>query len=209
MKALLLSFIFCVAQIGSTAEKGFQPLFNGKDLSGWEGVGGQASNWEIKDGALSCTGKPGSHWIATKKEYADFDLRMDFNIPKNGNSGVFIRAPKEGAAWVSGMEIQILDDFGDKWKNLKPVQFTGSIYAVQAPEKRATKKAGEWQTMRIRCMGTKCDVWINGEHVVKGDLAELAKTHTQPGLKRKSGFIGLQNHSSPVHYRNIRIKRLK
>ena len=45
--------------------------------------------------------------------------------------------------------------------------------------------------------------------MVKGNLAELAKTHTQPGLKRKSGFIGLQNHSSPVHYRNIRIKRLK
>lgn len=209
MKALLLSFLFYVVQIGSAVEKGFQPLFNGKDLAGWEGVGGQAGNWKIRDGALSCTGKPGSQWIATKKEYADFDLRMDFNIPKNGNSGVFIRAPKAGAAWVSGMEIQILDDYGDKWKNLKPAQFTGSIYAVQAPAKRATKKAGEWQTVRIRCMGAKCDVWINGEHVVKGNLAELAKTHTQPGLNRKSGLIGLQNHSSPVHYRNIRIKRLK
>ncbi len=71
------------------------------------------------------------------------------------------------------------------------------------------EKAGEWQTMRIVCNGTKCDVWINGEHVVKGDLAKLAKTHTQPGLKRKSGFIGLQNHASPVHYRNIQIKVLK
>ncbi len=209
MKALLLSFIFCAAQIGSAAEKDFQPLFNGKDLTGWEGVGGPASNWEIKDGVLSCTGRKGSHWIATKEEYADFDLRLEYNIPKNGNSGVFIRAPKKGEAWVAGMEIQVLDDFGDKWKNLKPAQFTGSIYAVQAPEKRATKKPGEWQTIRIRCMGTRCDVWINGEHVVKGDLEELAKTHTQPGLKRQSGFIGLQNHSSPVHYRNIRIKSLK
>ena len=53
------------------------------------------------------------------------------------------------------------------------------------------------------------DLPYPGEYVVKGDLAELAKTNTQPGLKRKSGFIGLQNHSSPVHYRNIRIKRLK
>ena len=209
MKALLLSFIFCAAQIGSTAEKDFQPLFNGKDLAGWEGVGGPASNWEIKDGVLSCTGRKGSHWIATKEEYSDFDLRLEYNIPKNGNSGVFIRAPKKGAAWVAGMEIQVLVDFGDKWKNLKPAQFTGSIYAVQAPEKRVTKKPGEWQTIRIRCMGTRCDVWINETHVVKGDLAELAKTHTQPGLKRQSGFIGLQNHSSPVHYRNIRIKSLE
>ncbi len=209
MKALLLSLVFCVTQIGPGVEKGFQPLFNGQDLAGWKGVGGQSTNWEIKDGALSCTGKPGSHWIATKKEYADFDLRLEYKIPKNGNSGVFIRTPKEGAPWVSGMEIQVLDDYGDKWKNLKPAQFTGSIYAIQAPAKRATKKAGEWQTMRIRCVGTKCDVWINGEQVVKGSLAELAKTHTQPGLKRKSGFIGLQNHSSPVYYRNIRIKSLK
>ncbi len=172
-------------------------------------MGGPTTNWIVKNGMLSCTGQKGSQWIATKKEYANFDLSLEYKIPKNGNSGVFIRAPKEGAAWVAGMEIQVLDDHGDKWKNLKPAQFTGSIYAVQAPEKRATKKSGEWQTMRIRCMGTNCDVWINGEHVVKGDLAKLAKTHTQPGLKRKSGFIGLQNHASPVHYRNIQIKVLK
>ena len=209
MKVPLLLYLFCLAQIGSVAEKGFQPLFNGKDLTGWAGVGGPTTNWAVKDGILSCTGQKGSQWIATKKEYANFDLRLEFNIPKNGNSGVFIRAPKEGAAWVAGMEIQLLDDFGDKWENLKPAQFTGSIYAVQAPEKRATKKAGEWQAIRIRCMDANCDVWINGEYVVKGDLAKLTKTHTQPGLKRKSGFIGLQNHASPVHYRNIQIKVLK
>ena len=209
VKTLLFLSVFCVVQIGTAAQKGFQPLFNGKDLSGWVGVGGDQSNWQVVDGLLSCTGQKGSQWIATKKEYANFDLRLEYNIPKNGNSGVFIRAPKEGAAWVAGMEIQVLDDFGDKWKNLKPAQFTGSIYAIHPPEKRATKKAGEWQTMRIRCMGTNCDVWINGEHVVKGDLAKLAKTHTQPGLKRTKGFIGLQNHSSPVHYRNICIKPLR
>jgi hypothetical protein len=208
MKAILFGLVFCVAQAGA-AEKGFTPLFNGKNLEGWQGMGGPTTNWAVKDGVLSCTGKKGSQWIATKEEYADFDLRLEFKIPKNGNSGVFIRAPKDGAPWVAGMEIQVLDDFGDKWKNLKPTQFTGSIYAVQPPSKRATKKAGQWQTMRIRCEGAKCDVWINGEHVVKSNLAELAKTNNQPGLKRKTGFIGLQNHSSPVHYRNLRVKTLK
>jgi len=208
MKALLFALVICGVST-SGAERGFTPLFNGKNLDGWQGMGGPTSNWAVKDGMLSCTGQKGSQWIATKEEYADFDLRLEYKIPKNGNSGVFIRAPKKGAAWVAGMEIQVLDDFGDKWKNLKPAQFTGSIYAIQAPSKRVTKKAGAWQTMRIRCEGTNCDVWINGEHVVKGDLAKLAKTHTQPGLKRKSGFIGLQNHASPVHYRNIQIKVLK
>jgi len=208
MKAFLFALAICVVPT-SSAEREFTSLFNGKNLDGWQGIGGPTTNWTVKNGMLSCTGQKGSQWIATKKEYANFDLSLEYKIPKNGNSGVFIRAPKEGAPWVAGMEIQVLDDHGDKWKNLKPAQFTGSIYAVQAPEKRATKKSGEWQTMRIRCMGTNCDVWINGEHVVKGDLSKLAKTHTQPGLKRKSGFIGLQNHASPVHYRNIQIKVLK
>jgi len=208
MKAFLFALAICVVPT-SSAEREFTSLFNGKNLDGWQGIGGPTTNWTVKNGMLSCTGQKGSQWIATKKEYANFDLSLEYKIPKNGNSGVFIRAPKEGAPWVAGMEIQVLDDHGDKWKNLKPAQFTGSIYAVQAPEKRATKKSGEWQTMRIRCMGTNCDVWINGEHVVKGDLSKLAKTHTQPGLKRKSGFIGVQNHASPVHYRNIQIKVLK
>mgnify|MGYP001175917494 FL=1 len=208
MKTLLPSIFFCLAQIGFAADKEFEPLFNGRDLTGWKGMGGPTTNWEVKDGVLSCTGRRGSHWIATIEEVADFELRLEYNIPPNGNSGVFIRAPEKGAAWVAGMEIQVLDDYGSKWKNLKPAQFTGAIYAVQAPEKRVTKKAGEWQTMRIRCSGTKCDVWINGEHVVKGDLSELSKTHRQPGLKRTKGFIGLQNHSSPVQYRNIQVKRL-
>jgi len=199
----------CVAQLG-TEEKGFVSLFNGKDLSCWKGIEGPTSNWEVKDGILSCTGKQGSHWLATKKEFSNFDLRLEYKIPIDGNSGVFIRAPKEGNPWVTGLEIQVLDDYGPKWKDLKPDQFTGAVYAVLAPSERATKKASEWQTMRIRCNGSKCQVWVNGKQIIKADLAKLAeKTKNVPGLKRTGGFIGLQNHSSPVFYRNIRVKELK
>ena len=209
MKVQLLICLFFLAQSGPAAQRGFQPLFNGRDLTGWVGVGRTAINWKIEKGTLSCTGQKQAQWIVTEKQYANFDLRLEFNIPKNGNSGVFIRAPKEGAPWVEGMEIQVLDDYGDKWENLKPAQFTGSIYAVQAPEKRVMKKAGEWQKMCVRCTGLKCNVWINGEQVVNGDLEKLAQTHNQAGLKRHSGFIGLQNHASPVHCRNIQIKAIK
>ena len=104
------------------------------------------------------------------------------------------------------MEIQILDDYGLKWKDLKPDQFTESIYAVVAPSKRVTKNAGEWQTMRILCIGQKCRVWINSKQVIKVNLTKLKK-HTER-LKRSNGYIGLQNHSSPVFYRNIRLKEL-
>jgi hypothetical protein len=111
---------------------------------------------------------------------------------------------------VAGLEIQVLDDYGPKWKGLKPAQFTGSIYAVQGPSQRATKKAGEWQTMRIRCNGGQCCVWINGQCIIDVSLTKLApKAKNVTGLKRTQGFIGLQNHASPVHFRNIQIKRLK
>ena len=187
-----------------------QALFNGKDLSGWQGMQGEAKNWTVKDGALTCTGGPGAQWLATKKEYADFDLSLEFNLPKNGNSGVFIRAPKEGHPWVAGMEIQLLDDYGDKWKDLKPDQFTGAIYAALAPSKRVTKRAGEWQTLRIRCVGRKCQVWVNGKPVIDADLDTLVKTHGKkiPGLKRNRGLIGVQNHGDPASFRKIRIAEI-
>ena len=74
--------------------------------------------------------------------------------------------------------------------------FTGSIYAVQAPSQRATKKAGEWQTMRIRCNGGQCCVWINGQCIIDVSLKKLApKAKNVTGLKRTQGFIGLQNHA--------------
>ena len=212
MKKTLTSILFILSSLVSFAEKepGFASLFNGKDLSGWQGMGGPTSNWASKEGILSCTGKSGSQWIATKEEFSDFDLRLEFKIPVNGNSGVFIRAPRKGAPWVAGMEIQVLDDYGPKWKNLKPAQFTGAIYAVCAPSVRASKKAGEWQSMRIRCQGSTCEVWLNDKSIVKADLGKLAEKNSGVGgLKRANGFIGLQNHSSPVHYRNLMIKRLK
>jgi hypothetical protein len=212
MKKTPTSILFILSSLVSSAEKepGFASLFNGNDLSGWQGMGGPTSNWATKEGILSCTGKSGSQWIATKEEFSDFDLRLEFKIPVNGNSGVFIRAPQKGAPWVAGMEIQVLDDYGPKWKNLKPAQFTGAIYGVCAPSVRASKKAGEWQSMRIRCQGPTCEVWLNDKSIVKADLGKLAEENPRVGgLKRATGFIGLQNHSSPVHYRNLMIKRLK
>jgi len=206
----ILNLIAAISMSVTAADKEFKPLFNGKDLTGWQGMGGPMTNWEVKEGVLSCTGKGGSAWIATQEEYTNFELKLEYNIPENGNSGVFIRAPKNGAPWVAGLEIQVLDDYGSKWKNLKPVQFTGSIYAVQAPSSRVTKKAGEWQSMRIRCNGNQCCVWINGTCVIDAKLDVLAaKAKNVTGLKRTQGFIGLQNHASPVHFRNIQIKRLK
>ena len=64
--------------------------------------------------------------------------------------------------------------------------------------------------MRIRCNGDQCRVWINGNCIIDANLTKLApKAKNVTGLKRTQGFVGLQNHASPVHFRNIQIKRLK
>ncbi len=205
---LLVLLTFAVLSRTSAGEGA---IFNGKDLSGWQGMQGDAKNWGVKNGVLAGTGGKGSQWLATTAEYGDFDLSLEYKLPKNGNSGVFIRAPKTGTPYVDGMEIQLLDDYGGKWKNLRPNQFTGAIYAVAAPSRRVTRPAGQWQTMRILCVGKKCRVWVNGEQIIDADLAELAKTHGKkvPGLKRDSGLIGLQNHGDPASFRNIRLREVK
>ena len=210
MTKTLLPLFATLALSTSYGEESGAPLFNGKDLGGWQGVQGEATNWRVSDGVLTGTGDAGSQWLATAKEYADFDLSLEYKLPKNGNSGVFIRAPEKGNPWVAGMEIQLLDDFADRYKDLKPAQFTGSIYAVRAPTKRATKPAGQWQSLRIRCEGRNCEVWVNGEQVIDADLAKLAEQHGDKvlGLKRTTGLIGIQNHGTPVAFRNIRIKEL-
>lgn len=203
--------LFLVALLGPAQAEEAKPLFNGRDLTGWQGMQGPPDNWGVKKGNLTCTGGKGAQWLATKEEFSDFDLALEFNLPVNGNSGVFIRAPKEGTPYVDGMEIQLLDDYGEKWKSLKPDQFTGAIYAAMAPSKRVTKKAGEWQTMRILCVGRKCQVWVNGQQIIDAELDKVAEKFGEkvPGLKRNKGLIGVQNHGDPVSFRKIVIREVK
>ena len=172
-------------------------------------MGSPSKNWSVKDGVLTCDGRPGAEWLATDDQFSDFELTLEFNVPTDGNSGVFIRAPQEGAPWVEGMEIQILDDFGDKWKSLAPAQFTGAIYEVVAPAKRVTKQAGQWQTMYILCSGRDVQVKINGQKVVDANLDDYSnRTEKVPGLNRTKGHIGLQNHGDEIAFRNILIREI-
>jgi len=183
-------------------------LFNGSDLSGWELVGAKEGSWRAENGILLTEGEGGG-WISTTREFSDFELELEFRVPPDGNSGVFIRTPREGNPAYMGMEIQVLDDYAEKYSKLHPWQYTGSIYAVQAPSKRMTKKADQWQKMKIICKGPQVNVILNGEEIIDANLIDhMEKTPSNPGLKRRKGFIGLQNHSSKIEYRNIKIKEL-
>ena len=199
---------------GKTAQKskppkGFVSLFNGKDLTGWTPIGGKKLSWSVADGILYTDGEGGG-WLSSDREYGDFELMLEFKVPVNGNSGVFIRAPHTGNPAYEGSEIQVLDDYGPEYKTLKDYQYCGSIYSTVAPSKRVSRPAGEWQSMCIRAEGQHVTVKLNNEVIVDANLNDhLDKIKDHPGLKRTAGFIGLQNHSTRLDFRNIFIRELK
>ena len=107
-------------------ELGYRPLFNGRDLAGWQGA---VNGYGVENGELVCR-KEGGGNLYTDKEYSDFSVRFEVKMDPCGNNGLGIRAPLGGDAAYVGMEIQILDDSADQYKNLAPYQFHGSIYGV-------------------------------------------------------------------------------
>ena len=212
-KAGWLVVLLCVTLgAGSCARVSRSVGLGGEDLLatglvGWQQIGGEQGNWQIEGGVLSAQGKGG--WLSTVRQYDDFELSLEFCVAPEGNSGVFLRTPHRGDPAYVGMEIQIIHDRADRWRDLKPNQYTGSIYGIQAPSERASKRANEWQTMTIRCEGPRVTVVLNGQEVVDTNTTYYPyKYDTHPGLTRRTGYIGLQDHGGGVEFRNIRIKPL-
>jgi HEAT repeat protein len=193
-----------------------QKLFNGQNLSGWTRVGGEAGGWHASGGLLYTEGGgekwekgTGGGWLSTTEKYDDFKLELEYRLPEGGNSGVFLRAPREGDPAFEGLEIQLLDDSAEQYQGLDPWQYTGSIYDVKAPSKQLSKKAGQWQKMEIVANGPRLKVKLNGQMIINTSLVNfMDKVGRHPGLKRRSGYIGLQNHNSRVEFRNIKITEI-
>jgi hypothetical protein len=190
-------------------EHGYQSLFNGRDLSGWEGATAEASAcWKVEDGLLMCTGQKGP-WLRSLDQYGDFNLRLEYRLKPGGNSGIYVRVPKDGnhrnrdtsGDKPSGVEVQILDDASERYKTLKDYQYSGSVYAIAPARERVSRPAGEWNTLEINCRGTSYRITQNGTLIVDANEEEY------PELKQRQlkGYLGLQNHSEAVWFRNLRI----
>jgi hypothetical protein len=187
--------------------EGFEKLFNAKDLTGWKvNEGGKMEFWGAENGILFVTGGGGG-WLMTEKEYSNFEIRLEYKMPKHGNSGVALRSPMRGDPAYVGMEIQLLDD--PNWSNLRPTQFTGSIYDVVPPSKHVTKPFGEWNKMRIVANGRQVIVELNGTKIVDANLDDYKeRIRRHPGLVRDKGHLGLQSHDGRVEFRNVYVKPL-
>lgn len=203
------SALFALGALAAT-EEGFTPLFDGKSLTGWKLIGGHGPGYVVRDGVLVCPAEGGGN-LFTEKEYRDFVFRFEFKLSPGGNNGIGIRAPYQGDAAYAGMEIQVLDDYDDQYKDLKPWQYHGSVYGLLPARRGATKKAGEWNTEEIHAQGRHIRVTVNGQVIVDGSLNSVSDPgviQAHPGMFRPAGHIGFLGHGTLVEFRNIRIKEL-
>jgi hypothetical protein len=188
---------------------GFQPIFNGKDLSGWSGP---LDNYRVVDGAIVC--KPGQGGtIYTKDVYSDFVARLEFRLPAGGNNGLAIRYPGEGdAAYVGMCELQILDTEHPQYAKLDPRQAHGSAYGMVAAKRGYLRPTGEWNFQEVTVQGSRVSVELNGYLILDADLKgvkEFMNDTPHPGKDRTEGHFGFAGHTDPVEFRNVSIKRLE
>ncbi len=189
--------------------EGWINLLDAQHAGAWKNVTDKENLFEVKDGVLHIFGcKKSSLRYAgyTAEEFGDFDLHVEFKVAKAANSGVFLRAQPEGAAY-RGFEIQVQDDFGSP-----PDKNTcGAIYDVVSPMFNTCRPAGEWNSFDISVQGGKVIVIMNGWKVIDTDFALMTKPIGKfkvpySGMPAK-GKITLQDHHGETWYRNIVIKK--
>lgn len=190
--------------------EGFVSLFNGRDLAGWTGA---TKSYIARDGKIIFP-KNSRGNLYTEKQYCDFVFRFEFRLTPGANNGLGIRSPMSGSPAYAGMELQILDNTAEKWKNLKPYQYHGSIYGVVPAKRGYLKPIGEWNYQEVIAKGRHITVKLNGITIIDADIDKASTPKTidgrdHPGLKRDKGHIGFLGHGDYVEFRNIRIKELK
>ena len=209
---LVLSLLILAISVGAqSTEKGWQNLFNGKDLTGWKRVAGTAE-YKVENGVIVGTTVLNSRntFLVTEKEYGDFILEADIWVEdEEGNAGIQTRSHYDPSAFdgegrVYGRQCEV---------DPTPRRWTGGIYdegrrdwlypmQLNAPAQNVYKK-GEYNHFRIECIGNEMKTWVNG----------VATAYVVDTLDAQ-GFIGLQVHAiksadhagKKVCFKNIRIK---
>jgi hypothetical protein len=214
----------------TTEEKndGWKLMFDGKTTKGWHKYGGNpvGSAWKVKDGELYLDTTIKENWqikdggdIVSDEEYENFHLKLEWNIAKDGNSGIIFYINEDKSKynwpWETGPEMQVLDNNGHP--DAKIIKHrAGDLYDLITVSKETVKPPGEWNLAEIKCVNGKLDFYLNGENVISTSLWDDAwrklvagsKFKNMPGFGTyKKGRIGLQDHGNEVHFRNIKIRR--
>jgi len=203
--------------------KGWQLLFDGHSTTGWHLYNGTArfTVWKVKDGALICDplDKSGAGDLVTDQEYKNFDLKFDWKLPKGGNSGVFVNVLERKdipTAWASGPEYQLLDDANPDFA--QPKSRSGCLFGFASQKTPVkTKPTNTWNHSEIKQQNGKVKFYLNGILTAEEDFAskawadKVAKSHFSrfPEFgKNTTGHIALQDWSTGVAFKNVKIKSL-
>ena len=232
LKYILISFLFLTISC-EKKESEWIDLFDGKSTDGWRAYNGKEipQKWAAVDGELTFDTdlkledewKGGGDIIYYKEEFEYFELYLEWKLPKGGNSGVFYNV-QEGfqAPYAISPEYQLIDDLGWEEINnakLEEWQKAGSNYAMHEADlsKKQLNPAGEWNSSKILYTEKKVQHWLNGELLLEFEpyskewylKRDSGKWDDYPDYgKFKKGYIALQDHDSPIWFRNIKIRKL-
>jgi len=218
----------CSSKINELTElekaEGWQLLFDGESLDNWKAYNAEGTgSWLVEDGLLAAsgTGSDSDGYIITRKQYHNFNLKFEWKIAPEGNSGVLyhvIESENFSTPYLTGPEYQLVDDVGFP-EELEEWQKTGADYAMYVPdvEKKKLNPAGEWNSSRIVFDNGHVEHWLNGEKILEFEawtdewfeLKNSGKWENAPEYGLSSvGHISLQDHGSRVWFRNMKIKEL-
>jgi hypothetical protein len=210
---------------------GWVLMFDGVSTKGWRGYNREdmPTTWSVVDGILTNIstggeeggeGADGGDVIYTEDTFGEFEFYLEWQVSTAGNSGVLYHVVEDTAytyVFETGPEYQLLDDLGYP-DPLDESQKVGSDYAIYAaPSDKIVKPAGEWNSSRIRYTKEKVTYWLNGKITVEfvagsedwQKRKDESKWKEYPGYAAsEAGYMSLQDHGSPLMYKNIKIRKL-
>lgn len=206
----------------NTPPKGFTAQFNGKDLAGWKGLVADPkkrnamtpealaeaqkgadeqmnAHWSVRDGVLHFDGKGKN--LCTAEKWGDFEVYVDWKIPANADSGLYLRGAPQVQIWDPANEGQWKHGAdkgsGGLWNNKK---------AGRDPLVKADNPIGEWNTFFIRMVGERVTIYLNGKLIIDDVVLENYWERDKP-IYRAEQFE-LQNHGQALQFKNVFVRHL-
>jgi HEAT repeat protein len=194
---------------------GYVPLFDGRTLDGWKGLvadpparakmapqelaKAQAeaddrmrAHWEAVDGVLVFDGKGES--LCSARDYADFELLVDWKIEAGGDSGLYLRGSPQVQIWDAAANPA---GSGGLYNNQK---------GKSLPLEKADRPVGEWNSFRVVMIGERVSVYLNDKLVV--DNTALENYWERDRTIYPSGQVELQAHGNPLCFKNVFIREI-
>ena len=169
-----------------------EPLFDGKDLNGWEPTSPSDNQWVAQEGVLLNT-KKGAN-LKTTRKFDDFKLHLEYNCPDGGNSGVYLRGRYE--VQVEYEPLSANDEF----------HRVGSIYGFIAPAGKLARQPGTWESFDVTLVGRMVTVVRNGVTTIDHQEIPGITGGALDSNEAEPGPIYIQgDHTGGMKYRNITI----